>query len=652
VALLGTVLLLNLVLGALLAVFIEPHRSTAANSFFGWVWENGWVFASTTALWLALFTLVSVYTASELREGGIAVARSLGAKWISPRTTDLSERQVLNVVEELSVASGLPVPQVYLLEKETGINTFSAGHNPANAAIIVTQGALERLNRAELQGVIAHEFSHVLNGDMLLNIRMMAPLRGLTLIASVARATVHILATGQITYTLVWTVVGSALVIALQLFLQHVLGIEDPPTATFIMATATFIIGGLGSILGSLIQAAVSRRREMLADALSVQLTRDPNGLKGALVKVAAMAFGSYLHHPRANAIAHMLFAQGTIHSFDTHPPLLARIKALDASFDEREIDTARARRPKAKASEVNARLPARRLDAWSGTPLSSSAVVELVGSPAADHLLAAELLLARLPESLIERARHPESARALLLALAMDFRHDGEGREQRQRQLSFIARGLSPSIAGETATLSGEVDGLAQDLRVPLLLKLLPTLRQLPQKQRRRLVESLTEMLQREGTSPYTYALRKLAQVQLFDELEPQARARSLTLGTVRNEACVLFSVLAHFGNGDPLAVRQAYASGMQHLYPKGTPHYELPHAWTLALDKALDRLDRLIPPAKGTLVEALVKVVMHDRHLLLGEAELLRLICGVLHCPLPPLITEAREENLDAAP
>jgi Zn-dependent protease with chaperone function len=564
---------------------------------------------------LAIILLASAYKTMVLGGGGGVVARSLGGVRISADTTDPLQRRLLNVVEEMAIASGVPMPEVYLLEQESGINAFAAGHNPSNAAIGVTRGTLTTLNRAELQGVIAHEFSHILNGDMRLNVRLMGLLFGLLVIALIGR-----------------TVLRGA---------TRVRGDRKGGVMIVVLiAVAVLIIGYVGLFLGRLIQAAVSRSREALADASAVQFTRDPHGLRGALVKIGASTAGSRVGNPEVEEVAHMLFAPGMRRFFATHPPLLDRLKAIDPRFDPKEIDSVRARLAAQAAVETEA--PAARpkaADAMSIIDLPAAApsmIAELVGNPGTAHMQLAREIRQSLPEPIVAAGRHPQSARALLLALALD-----SNPEIRTRQKQVIALRLSAEIAAVTGALEQHVDALEPEQRIPSLLRGFPALRQLTHEERVQLMACLNGMLPRDGNiSLHSYVLRKLAQMHLRDDLNPSARASRLTLNAVQQDAQVLFSILAQHGHSDGASARRAYEAGMHRLFPRERPAYGVAGTWAAALDVALSRLDQLAPIAKEQLVEAMVATVTHDQQLTMGEAELLRAVCASVHCPLPPLV------------
>jgi hypothetical protein len=425
--------------------------------------------------------------------------------------------------------------------------------------------------------------------------------------------------------------------------------------AIMLAALAVLIIGYVGLFFGRLIQAAISRRRESLADASAVQFTRDPTGLRNALVKIGAAGAGSRIGNPEVDEVAHMLFAPGMKRLFSTHPPLLERLKAIDPHFDPEEIERVRAQMMKdVDEGAGSAGAPARAtLDGLIDLPGAVSGVAQLVGNPATVHMQIARDIRESLPDSITEAGRHAESAKALLLALALDS--DAESRARQQR---FIAQQLGQRVASQVEQLESAVNDLAPEQRMPALLRTFPALRQLTRDERLQLMSCLNGMLpinvpdkigisyvhvghQREGRlGLQSYVLRKLAQVQLRDAFDPGAQQRLLPLSRVQQDAQILFSVLAQHGHETSADARHAYEVGMHHLYPRERPEFVQPPQWSAALDIALARLDRVAPVAKEQLVEGMLKTVTHDRKLTIGEAELFRAVCATLHCPLPPLV------------
>lgn len=271
-------------------------------------------------LWTAMLVggtvlIGSLTKLSQLSGGGKIVAKNLGGRAVEPDTRDTYERRLLNVVEEMAIASGVPVPEVWIMDGEAGINAFAAGTDPANAVIGVTRGTLERLNRAELQGVVAHEFSHILNGDMKLNIRLMGWIFGLVMISVVGRFLME--------------------------SLRHFRGSRDSKNggglvfALLIGGLILWLVGSVGVLFAKMIQAAISRQREFLADASAVQFTRLPDGIAGALKKIGGFQEHGHITAPAAAEARHMFFAGSSLNSLmATHPPLEQRIKAIDPSWN------------------------------------------------------------------------------------------------------------------------------------------------------------------------------------------------------------------------------------------------------------------------------------------------------------------------------
>jgi Zn-dependent protease with chaperone function len=584
----------------------------------------------TTLCVAAIIGLSCLYKIAQLSQGGGVVARSLGGVRVSADTSDPAERRLLNVVEEMAIASGVPMPEVYLLEQESGINAFAAGHNPANAAVAVTRGTLDTLNRAELQGVIAHEFSHILNGDMRLNIRLMGLLFGLMVIALIARTALRLTPRGRSGKA------GGAIV------------------AFAFVALVVLVVGYVGLFCGRVIQAAISRKREALADASAVQFTRDPSGLRGALVKIGAATGGSRIADAHVDEVAHMLFAPGMSRLLATHPPLVARIKVLDPQFNPKEIEVVRGRllapgSQPARDEPSSSFAPAMRgpaMAAVAGLNADGASLARLVGNPSPIHVERASGLLRAAPEAMVAAARHPQSARALLLALAIHPEH-----EHRLPQLQFIAERLGAGVQSAVARMAGEITQLAAEQRMPALLRAFPALRQLPSEERLQLLICLNLMLQREGVmSLSSYTLRKLAQVHLGDDLYPRTRPKQLPVKAVIGELQVVFSVLAKHGHQDAANAELAYDAGMNHLLADHKPPYGTFEDWPSKLDAALTRLDQLAIQAKEQLVVALVKTILYDSEIKIDEAELLRAVCGALHCPLPPLVDAAQGVAADA--
>ncbi|WP_440223926.1 M48 family metallopeptidase [Dokdonella sp. MW10] len=595
------------------------------------------VLVATSACVLAVIGCSTLYRISTLRGGGAAVAAQLGATPVPADTRDLAYRRLRNIVEEIAIASGVPVPQVFVLEQEAAINAFASGYTPADAAVTVTRGCLDKLTRDELQGVIAHEFSHVLNGDMRLNIRLVGVAFGILVIAIAGRKITEVAGYGRSRDGAGFAILGIGLI----------------------------IVGSIGVFFARLIKASISRQREYLADASAVQFTRQTDGIAGALKKIGGLDEGSKLASSDGEEVAHMLFGDGVGYSrfFATHPALVDRIRRLQPAFDPAEFgdiaaDWSQPRRVGASdAADVSiagfaparVKRAARRGDAVvelpdAGAELSVSprVVSEQVGQPDTADYAAASALSEATPPLLAAAARAQERAMALVLALVLD-RTDSV----RSRQLELVAHYLDTGSAELVLDLAGAVAALHPMQRLPLASLAFPALRRRPRPQLEVFVILLRQIIEADGrVSLDEYCLARLVGVQVVDALNPAA-ARTmgrLKPGDLAAEVTELFAIVARHGHDDEGAARRAYVAGLHEVLPDLKPVYAPAEAWAIALDRALPRLDLLAPIGKELLVRGLVLAIASDGKVSVAEAELLRTICAALHCPLPPLLQAAR--------
>jgi Zn-dependent protease with chaperone function len=625
----------------------------------------------STLLVMGVLGIASLYKSIQLRGGGGVVARSLGGVLITADTTDLKRKRLLNIVEEMAIASGVPMPEVYLLEQEPGINAFAAGHTPANAAVTVTQGALDRLTRDELQGVIGHEFSHILNGDMRLNVQLMGWVFGLFVIGLIGRLIVQFSPRSDR---------------------------RDSNAAFIALGFAIIVLGYVGMLAGRILQAAVSRQRERLADASGVQFTRNPQGLKGALVKIAALPEGSALVAADAEQTAHMFFADALSRVFATHPPILERIRELDPQFDPRELERA-AEEPNQEPSLAEfagqegvaagglaagglaagglaagglaagglaagglaagglaagglaaGGLAAGGLAAGGGLAgfgqISrgtagigvdhASRAVAQVGQPDTAHIEHAQAVRLALPPAARELSQSPGGAQALVLALLIS--NDPAVREHQLELLTKSTNAASVGVIQRVLPIVHELDPM---LRLPLLQRSFPALRRSTVSQRKTLARLVNELIHADARiDVFEFCLAKLLETLLNDELSAAIAHGKLTLEDETNEIALLFATLAQVGAQDEQAAREAYEVGIVTVLPMRRPSYVAVADWQQKLSAALPRLEQLHPFAKKAVIEGLVKTVANDEMLMDEEAELLRTVCALLHCPLPPLL------------
>ncbi|WP_101924899.1 MULTISPECIES: M48 family metallopeptidase [Luteimonas] len=565
----------------------------------------------------------SLFRISTLRSGGEPVAQQLGGVAVPEDTTDLPLRRLRNVVEEMAIASGVPVPKIYVLEHEAGINAFAAGYSASDAVVTVTRGALDRLNRDELQGVVAHEFSHILNGDMRLNIRLMGVLFGILMIGLIGRKILFFSRGSRNSAAL--AILGAAL--------------------------AAIVVGGLGLFFGRMIKAGVSRSREVLADASAVQFTRQTAGLAGALKKIGGVDGGSRLsQRDDAEEVSHMLFGDGLGLSgmFATHPPLLKRIQALEPGFRPEQLERLQARwlasPPDGLQEDVQLGLVA--TDALPQTDrrlaVTPPMVASQVARPLDDDYTRAHALVSAIGEDLHAVATHREAAMPLLLGLLLDT-----APAVLEKQRFEIAARLGNAAATEALHLRDiHLASLHPMLRLPLAAMAFPVLRRRPRPDLAAFLDTVHAVSHADDRlSLFEYCLGRLLDVQLRESLDPGRHAQfgRRKPGNVKQEFATLLAVVAQAGNpDDPAAAQRAYLAGMQRVLPRDHVPFAPPRAGVQALDAVWEPLDALDPLAKQVMVEAITAAVSHDGEVSVAESELLRTICGVLHCPLPPTLEQ----------
>jgi Zn-dependent protease with chaperone function len=653
-ALLAVAFALDLVLFTFLA------SSGAHGGPIGFASRNPGAAVFITLLVMGVLGLASLYKTLELRGGGGVVARSLGGVLVNPDTRDIQRKRLLNVVSEMAIASGVPMPEVYVLEQEAAINAFAAGHTPANAAVTVTQGALDRLNRDQLQGVIGHEFSHILNGDMRLNVQLMGWVFGLFVVGVIGRLILNFSPRDR----------------------------RNNNNAMVALGLAVMVLGYVGMFFGRLLQAAVSRQRERLADASGVQFTRNPQGLKEALIKIAAIPEGSTLATPQAEQAAHMFFADGLHRVFATHPPLLERIRELDPQFDESEIARVAAQMEQEGAHGVTAvsgdptaagvgggagwtrtgadagggaRVAGFAGPTWSGasadaSPSAPSAAADAAGfapvglgaapTPepgtgfatvsARTGTMEAEYARQSMPD-IVREFQSPGRAQAFVVALLLS-----QEPPVRQRQLALLGQKLSAGNFAFIQQIAPTVAAIDPLLRLPALQQVFPSLRRVPVSQRQALAALADELIHADARiDAFEFSLAKLLESLLRDELEARVPHGTVSLEAAQEQVHILFASLAQLGAQNEHDARIAYEAGMTVVLPMRPPEYTQLSDWARQLSDALPRLEQLEPFAKKRLIDGLVKTITTDAVMTEAESELLRTVCALLHCPLPPLLS-----------
>jgi len=556
--------------------------------------------------------------------GGAAVAESLGGVRLFPNSTDPVERRLLNVVEEMAIASGVPVPPVYFLGQEQGINAFAAGYSTSDAVLGVTRGCAEQLTREELQGVLAHEFSHILNGDMRIGIRVMGVLYGILLMGLV----------GQ----LIFRSVGYAG----QFRSRNDNKSGNPAMAIIAIGLALIVLGFIGTFLGNLIKAAISRQRERLADASGVQFTRNPAGLAGALKRIGGLQVGSQLQAPNAAQASHIFFAEGVWKNmagmWSSHPPLAERIRELDPSWDGKypvvgssnRIIASELANPSMSASSFvggTNEIPVQFVDR----------AVEHIGNPTMAHVHYAAELRPLIPDAILSAARAPYSARAIVFTLLLN--QDSSIRSQQIKSLKGL---VTADLVTLVEQLMPTIDRLDPRVRLPLVDMSLPALAAMSQRQYGQFIEALETLALADGQLDlFEWVLSQIVIRHLRPHFEDSRPATVVIrpLPLLSQSCAVVLSAVAHGGNSDSEASR-AFSSAKELLPELKIALQSRDQSNLPALRKALAELTQASSKDQGRLVNACATSISADGHATIEEVELLRGISDLLDCPMPPLL------------
>ena len=582
-------------------------------------WATFWMVGLAVS---AVIVLGSIYKTMILSSGGRVVAESLGGRLIPPNTNDPNLRKTLNVVEEMAIASGIPVPPVYLLAQETGINAFAAGFSPSDAVIGVTIGTVEHLNREELQGVIAHEFSHIINGDMRLNIRLMGILHGILLIG----------VTGY--YILLSTAHSGR---------RRSASSGKGAGAILGLAIGLMVIGFTGMLFGNIIKASVSRQREYLADASAVQFTRNPSGLAGALKKIGSSQAGSILINPAAPEVSHSFFATG-VSSFlasliSTHPPINKRIKRVDPQWDGQfQVTQESAEQLK---EEIDTMPRSQHTENLVNTIAASVAVgvavnnLNQAGQPNERQLHYAQSLMKQIPSPLVDASREPYGARAIVYSLVLD-----NDINIRRKQMSVLKEYGDYGVHELTGKLQQAVDNVDTKIRLPLINLSLPALREMSLPQFKLFWKNITLLIEMDSkVDLFEWVLQKILMRHLnaaFLKSKP-TQIKYSKLQHLYQEIELLLSVLAYSGNVDIDKAKQAFDIAADKTEIKNISLLPKEEISLDPLNNVIDKLNMLKPLLKQKLLNSCLICVSVDGKIVPIEMELMRAISDALESPMP---------------
>jgi len=581
------------------------------------------LYAYGAGVTLLVIASATAYRVFQLSDGGEAVVDMVGARRVDPASTDPGERRLLNVIAEMAIASGVHVPAAYVMDQERSINAFAAGYSPNEAVVAVTRGTLDTLSRDELQGVIGHEFSHILNGDMRLNVRLLGVLFGIVCI-------------GQFGQFLIRSTAYRTVRVSREN--------RGPEVALVFLGIALAMIGFLGLEFARLIKAAISRQREFLADASSVQFTRNPDGIAGALDTIATRS--TLIGDVHAEELSHMFFAQGVANwmggLFDTHPPVEERIRRVRPGFQRSRYRAARAavmgtgEKPVAVldgAGNVVKTVGGDRRAQAAAEVAGVAAVAASVGKPTAAHVDFAQKLLAEIPATLRARLADPDGAQEVVFALAI------AGEEaSRAAKLAELRKRRGEAAASAVERVYADIARLDRGDALPLLSLAVPTLKSLPQPGRDALVADVAKVVEADKKVTLAeFVLATILRQRLREGAGRPIPTRYRSLAEVDGELRTVLSLVAHAALAD---TAQAYAKGAEYLslgVHEPMPSNELSGG---RVAEALERLRLLAPLVKPRVIKACLDVAGADGVITLAQAELTRMVAATLDCPLPPVL------------
>ncbi|WP_101758338.1 M48 family metallopeptidase [Oceanicoccus sp. KOV_DT_Chl] len=595
-------------------VLLQQTGAGRFDQYFSW--QN---FGKICLIVSGVIFLVIAFKWLQLASGGKRVAESLGGRVILPSTDNPNERLLLNVVEEMALASGMPVPAVYLLPNEKGINAFAAGYSPGDAVIGITQGALDQFNREQLQGVVAHEFSHILNGDMRLNIQMIALLSGIVFIGNIG----HILTRTGGRHGSYHSTSRSA------------------DSRIFLLGLVLLIIGWLGTFFGGLIKAAVSRQREFLADASAVQFTRNPKGIADALKIIGGYNAGSQLFSPRVHETSHLFIAHalGSLTRFDSHPPLETRIQRVEPGWDGRMIERTMRVEPYQQGSALNGE-KARAREAAAAATAAAAFIAQRQATTTTtteNNIDNTPQLLAAIPSSLIALCQEPFGATALAYGLLLDKKPG-----ILQQQLDYIERSGIKGLAIQCQQSLADIHHLDITQRLPLIELAMPALKLMSAEQYKIFKRTLLLLIRADKKMDlFEWSLYQLLTHYLDSEFN-KSRAIHVhysSLKPIANDYAMVLSCLAHRGHKDQVEAALGFNKACQLVELNRLSLLPLKQCQLDDFGKAVTKLSQCLPLLKPKILKSFAACVCHDQKITPQEAELLAAIAAVMDCPQPPL-------------
>ena len=615
------------IIGSLFAMLSLVGSQDEDLSKLSWSLELFIMVALGTILVVGLASLIRI---AFLSGGGKVVAESLGGKRLQPNTPNPLETRILNLVEEMAIASGTPVPPVYLLE-EDGINAFAAGYSPADAVVGITRGCAEKLNRDQLQGVIAHEFSHILNGDMRLNIRLSGIIFGIIFLSRIGEIMMRVSGSSR----------------------RRSSNNSDGGAALVMIGLGIFIIGLVGGFFGSLIRAAVSRQREFLADASAVQFTRNPEGISGALKRIGGFSSGSEIQSSLAGDYSHFFFSSALSSMFATHPPLPMRIRRIEPNWASEYPDTDKiSEQVDGSTSQISGFAgtsaptsgalpqPAPSPDAQNNSgPSPRDSFLKSFEGPQKKQIKHAQSLLQQISPALLSLAKEPTGCRCILFALLLDSKNSSV----RDQQTQLILNNTDQDTNTLTQKIFPQIQELSCELKYLLIEECAPSFTLFSPGQMEDFLTLVDALMQADQKIDlFEWSLQKIIGYQLNHQSNNSTKALHgrASLRSRINECSTFLGALAHFG-GEPGQAVKSYKKGFRSLdrsRPVNLPPVEKCNDLGV-MDATLLKLNKMTPLAKRSFLDACSKVAEHDGMISDTEIQIIRGIAAALSCPLGPV-------------
>lgn len=600
-------------------ILVESGEAGAANLTTDLVsWQQFFAVGGVITLVIGAVVLVNWIN---LARGGSQIAAALGGRLVQPGSDDPLERRAANIVQEMALAANMPIPSLFVLDAEPGINAFAAGTSPTNAVVAVTRGALTSLNRDQLQGVIGHEFSHILNGDMRLSIRLAAMLRGITFIGDV----------------------GSILLRSSSRRRRYSSSNKDDGRgAALAVGLGLYLIGLLGGLMAGLIKSAISKQKEYLADASAVQFTRNPEGIGDALKIIGGHASGTFVDSARAEEMSHLFFGQVKHRlwsGFATHPPIKERIARIDPDWDGQFLPAPAPEEVAAEATPNADADPGHRaaLAAIAATAAVAGGTYAVSASPS--NMLAAQ----DEDSALLEETRDPLGAMAVVLAMAWDPLHE-------RAQWQALEPNSIAGLAQTTRRWCEPVRRRTGAQRLSLLELCLPTLRGLSAEQYRVFRERLLSWISADGKTVLgEWCLFQIVRHYLDPVLQDTrpTRPKHKTLAAVSGDLATALGALAHLTVED---TERAFTRGAEMLdLPLVLP--DVADLEMSAFGAAIDNLAACYPLLKVPILKAMAAVAADDGVISDNELTLVKAIAAVMDCPMPDAMLTAHGIAVTAA-